>query len=293
MIERGPGKAFAQAPGKDLARIASGSKSPASMDGFSTTFPWRPSAKILAIFPSTCPATTWCSTLAAIGVALDGRGGTDPDQPSGLQWRRKLPKRRKDGVLVVDDYGIVHRDRRHLEPREEDFGTSPSLRSWYPDPGLLDEFSRAFSRPMSWSSPIFTPPMSPHPGSFGRKCRGWIASPWPAGCPLRPLGGRPAGIPEKHHQSRGSADHLRRRNHHQRGSRLPRTLKESFMKAIALSVLIALPLVSQVSASAQAPRPVWFPSKNYRAEVPLPNAGKAYPSCGSGGLRQRSRGRGA
>lgn len=48
------------------------------------------------------------------------------------------------------------------------------------------------------------------------------------------------------------------------------------MKAITLSVLTALPLVAQMSAPAQAPRPPWFPAKSYRAEVPLPNAGKAY-----------------
>ena len=48
------------------------------------------------------------------------------------------------------------------------------------------------------------------------------------------------------------------------------------MKAIPLSVLIALPLVAQVSAPVPAPRPAWFPSKSYRADIPLPSAGKAY-----------------
>ena len=48
------------------------------------------------------------------------------------------------------------------------------------------------------------------------------------------------------------------------------------MKAIPLSVLIALPLVAQISAPIPASRPAWFPSKSYRAEVPLPNAGKTY-----------------
>lgn len=48
------------------------------------------------------------------------------------------------------------------------------------------------------------------------------------------------------------------------------------MKAVAFSVLLALPLFAQMSAPTQAPRPIWFPSKSYRAEVPLPNAGKAY-----------------
>ncbi len=48
------------------------------------------------------------------------------------------------------------------------------------------------------------------------------------------------------------------------------------MKAIALSVLIALPLVAQVSAPTQVARPAWFPSKSYRVDVSVPNAGKAY-----------------
>jgi len=48
------------------------------------------------------------------------------------------------------------------------------------------------------------------------------------------------------------------------------------MKALALSALIALPLVAQITAPPQAQRPVWFPSRSYRSGIPLPNAGKAY-----------------
>ncbi|MBL0313107.1 MAG: hypothetical protein IPP78_10430 [Holophagaceae bacterium] len=48
------------------------------------------------------------------------------------------------------------------------------------------------------------------------------------------------------------------------------------MKAIALSVLITLPLAAQAAAPPLAPRPTWLPSKTYRAGIPLPNAGKGY-----------------
>ncbi|MDE3245844.1 MAG: hypothetical protein KGN80_07120 [Acidobacteriota bacterium] len=52
------------------------------------------------------------------------------------------------------------------------------------------------------------------------------------------------------------------------------------MRAIALSLLIALPLVAQAPSPVLAPRPDWFPSKNYQAGIPLPNAGKAYTHHG-------------
>ncbi len=42
------------------------------------------------------------------------------------------------------------------------------------------------------------------------------------------------------------------------------------MRALALSALVSLPLVAQTAT------PAWFPSKSYRAELPLPNAGKAF-----------------
>lgn len=48
------------------------------------------------------------------------------------------------------------------------------------------------------------------------------------------------------------------------------------MKAITLSLFVALPLAAQVSAPLLSPQPAWFPSKSYRSGIPLPNAGKAY-----------------
>ena len=48
------------------------------------------------------------------------------------------------------------------------------------------------------------------------------------------------------------------------------------MKAMALSVLFVSPLAAQIAAPPQAPWPLWFPGKNYRSGLPLPNAGKAY-----------------
>ncbi len=47
-------------------------------------------------------------------------------------------------------------------------------------------------------------------------------------------------------------------------------------RSIAISALAIWPLVAQAPAPVPSNPPAWFPSKNYRAGIPLPNAGKAY-----------------